>query len=61
MYKYMPLYAHIMCVCTHTHTILIAGQVDRRLTLIAKPAQYLPLLTQEKESCLDQAQEQNSL
>ena len=57
----MPLYAHIMCVCTHTHTILIAGQVDRRLTLIAKPAQYLPLLTQEKESCLDQDQEQNSL
>ena len=57
----MPLYLHIMCVYTHTHTILIPGQVDRRLTLIAKPAQYLPLLTQEKESCLDQAQEQNSL
>lgn len=46
---------YILYVCVYTHTILILGQVDRKLTLIAKPAQYLPLLTQEKESCLDLA------
>lgn len=43
---------YLLYVCIYTHTILILGQVDRKLTL---PAQYLPLLTQEKESYLDLA------